>query len=270
MQDHDRAFLRLDSVSKTYKARASDVVALDRASLTIDRGEFVSLVGPSGCGKSTMLLAIAGLIDITSGAIVIGEREVAGPYTDLGMVFQKPVLLDWRSVEANVMLQSDLRKLDRRQQLERTDHLLGMVGLEAFAKHRPGELSGGMQQRVAICRAIVHNPPLLLMDEPFGALDAFTREQLNLDLQHIWMEGRPTVAFVTHSIEEAVMLSDRVVMMSPRPGRIIDVFPVDFPRPRDEHLRRSTEFSAMVARIRERFDDVGMPGVAMTDQAEVV
>src|SRR5262245_54396279 len=191
-------------------------------------GEFVSVVGPSGCGKSTLLLMVAGLIRITSGTITIGDIQVTKPYTDLGIVFQEPVLLDWRKVLGNVLIQAEIRKgMDKKRLRARAQELLDLVGLNGFEDRYPFELSGGMRQRVSICRALLHDPPLLLMDEPFGALDALTRDQLNLDLQSIWLGSEKTVMFVTHSISEAVFLSDRVAVFSPRPGRVVEMLDID-------------------------------------------
>ena len=201
--------------------------------LRIEAGSFVALLGPSGCGKSTLLLMIAGLLAGSDGEIRLAGRTVAGPQTEIGIVFQSHVLVDWRDVLGNVLLQIDLRGLPRVDYLERAQELLRSVGLEAFAARRPYELSGGMQQRTAFCRALVHDPPLVLMDEPLGALDAMTREQLRADLERLWLRTGKTVILVTHSIEEAVQLADKVVVISPRPGRIVREIAIDLPRPRD-------------------------------------
>ena len=188
--------------------------------LTASRGEFVSILGPSGCGKSTLLMIAAGLLSASDGSVIVDGRPVTKPRTDLGIVFQSPVLLEWRTALGNIMLQAEARKLDRREAEERARELLASVGLAGFADKYPHELSGGMRQRVSICRALIHNPPQLLMDEPFGALDALTRDQLVIDVQRIWNERRITALFITHSVAEAVFLSDRVIVMTPRPGRI--------------------------------------------------
>jgi NitT/TauT family transport system ATP-binding protein len=248
----------LDGVSKLYPTRGEPLLAVDSCSLACEPGEFVSIVGPSGCGKSTMLLMMAGLVPQSSGTVTIGDEVVEGAYTDLGFVFQDAVLLEWRRALDNVLLQVDMRGLDRRLYEPRARELLELVGLAGFEDRFPHELSGGMRQRVAICRALVHDPPLLLMDEPFGALDALTRDQLNLDLQRIWLESRKTVVFVTHSITEAVFLSDRVVVMSPRPGRIEDVLTIDLPRPRDLDVRETEEFGAYARQLREVFASLGV------------
>jgi NitT/TauT family transport system ATP-binding protein len=249
----------VENVSKRYgTARGEDVRALDRVGISIRPGEFVSIVGPSGCGKSTLMMLVAGLIPASSGEIRVDETPVAGPIRGAGIVFQRDVLLDWRSVLANVLLPVEIRKLDRRRHTAKAHDLLASVGLSGFEDKYPGELSGGMRQRVAICRALVQNPGLLLMDEPFGALDALTREQMNIDLQRMWMRERNTVVFITHSIEEAVLLSDRVVVMSARPGRIADVLTIGLERPRGAHSRSRPEFLEAVATIRRHFTALGI------------
>jgi NitT/TauT family transport system ATP-binding protein len=251
-------FVRLDAVSKVYRTREGDLTALDRVSFDLSSGEFVSIVGPSGCGKSTLLMLVSGLMPATAGEIVIQGHRVTRAYTDLGIVFQRDALLDWRTVLDNVLLQVDVRRLDRKQYAPRARALLARVGLTEFESAYPWELSGGMRQRVAICRALVHDPPLLLMDEPFGALDALTRDQMVLDLQRLWLETRKTVLFITHSISEAVFLSDRVLVMSPRPGRIASVFAVDLPRPRTLAVRDAPEFIRHAAQIRQQFQAFGL------------
>jgi NitT/TauT family transport system ATP-binding protein len=240
--------IRIAGVTKRYlSARGGEVHALDEIDLAIAGGEFVSIVGPSGCGKSTLLMLISGLIPATTGAI-----------GDVGIVFQRDVLLDWRTVLANVLLPVEIKKLDPVSHRRKAQELLRSVGLEEFEDKYPGELSGGMRQRVAICRALVQDPGLLLMDEPFGALDALTREQMNLDLQRMWLRDRNTVLFITHSIEEAVLLSDRVVVMSSRPGRIADIVTDDLPRPRGAHTRSDPRFIEHVERIRRHFLALGV------------
>ncbi|MCC7272182.1 MAG: ABC transporter ATP-binding protein [Alphaproteobacteria bacterium] len=233
----------------TYEAATGRVEALRDITLTIGRGELVALVGPSGCGKSTLLRIVAGLRPLTAGRVAVGGAEVRAPIRAVGMVFQAAVLLKWRSVLDNVLLPAELSGLDPRPWRERARELLRLVGLADFADKRPRELSGGMQQRVALCRALLLDPPLLLMDEPFGALDAMTRDEMNLELLRVWGEGggsaRKTIVFVTHSIPEAVFLADRVVVMSPRPGRIAAVLPVDLPRPRTVETRAAPAFGAL-------------------------
>jgi NitT/TauT family transport system ATP-binding protein len=252
------AAVSIDGVSKVYETRGEPVFALDNVSLTIRPGEFVSLLGPSGCGKSTLLLLLAGLVPYTAGTITIGETVVKKPYTDLGIVFQDAVLLDWRRVLGNILLQAEMRGIDKKACRGRAQELIEMVGLAGFEDRYPFELSGGMRQRVSICRALLHDPPLLLMDEPFGALDALTRDQLNLDLQHLWLNSRKTVAFVTHSISEAVFLADRVVVMSPRPGKIERILEIDLPRPRPLSVRETPEFGRYTNEIRQVFSSLGI------------
>jgi len=246
-------------VTKRYgTARGGEVQALAEIDLTIAPGEFVSIVGPSGCGKSTLLMLIAGLIPASSGTIAVGGAKVKGAVGNIAIVFQRDVLLDWRTVLANVLLPVEIKKLDPATHRSKARELLRSVGLAEFEDKYPAELSGGMRQRVAICRALVQDPGLLLMDEPFGALDALTREQMNLDLQRMWLRDRNTVLFITHSIEEAVLLSDRVVVMSSRPGRIADVVTNDLPRPRGAHTRSEPRFVEHVERIRRHFLALGV------------
>ena len=251
--------IRVSGVTKRYQtARGGEVHALDEIDLSIDAGEFVSIVGPSGCGKSTLLMLISGLIPATTGTIAVGGAPVKGAVGNVAIVFQRDVLLDWRTVLANVLLPVEIKKLDPLSHRRKAQDLLRSVGLAEFEDKYPGELSGGMRQRVAICRALVQDPGLLLMDEPFGALDALTREQMNLDLQRMWLRDRNTVLFITHSIEEAVLLSDRVVVMSSRPGRIADIVTVDLPRPRGAHTRSDARFVEHVERIRRHFLALGV------------
>lgn len=252
------AAVSIERVSKVYGTRTGDIFAVDDVSLSIREGEFVALLGPSGCGKSTLMLMMAGLVARSGGRIAIGNQTVTKPYTDLGIVFQESNLLDWRSVLKNLMLQIEIRGLTPGPYLTRARDLLKMVGLEGYENKYPYELSGGMQQRVSICRALVHEPPLLLMDEPFGALDALTRDQLNLDLQDIWMAKPKTVIFVTHSISEAVFLADRIIVMTPRPGKIAADIRVDLPRPRTMAMRETPEFGAYTKQIRAMFEDWGV------------
>jgi len=249
----------LRSVSKRYMTASGDAVdALADIDLDIMAGEFVAIVGPSGCGKSTLMMLVSGLIPVTTGAITVGDAPVKGAVSKAGIVFQRDVLLDWRTVLGNVMLPVEIKKLDRETHLKKARDLLRSVGLAEFEEKYPAELSGGMRQRVAICRALVQDPGLLLMDEPFGALDALTREQMNLDLQRIWLRDRNTVMFITHSIEEAVLLADRVVVMTSRPGRIADILTVDLPRPRGAQTRSEKSFVDCVERIRRHFMALGI------------
>jgi NitT/TauT family transport system ATP-binding protein len=231
-------------VSQVLRRGRAETHALDGIDLTIGAGEFVAIVGPSGCGKSTLLRIVAGLIRPSAGTVTIGDARVGGPHTALGIVFQGPVLLEWRTVLDNVLLQVEMRALPVKRYVDRAKALLAQVGLGEFEDRLPHELSGGMQQRASIVRALIHDPPLLLMDEPFGALDALTREQMRLDLEALWLSSRKTVIFITHSIDEAVLLADRVVVMSPRPGRIERVIDVALPRPRGLDARRAPAFTA--------------------------
>jgi NitT/TauT family transport system ATP-binding protein len=249
--------VELKGVSKVYDSRAGPVHAFGPVDLVVEAGRFVAVVGPSGCGKSTLLLMIAGLLD-GSGKIRVAGAPVRGPQTEVGMVFQNPVLVDWRTVLGNVLLQIDLRGLRRRDFLDRAQALLASVGLAEFAGRHPYELSGGMQQRTAFCRALVHDPPLILMDEPLGALDAMTREQLRADLERLWMASGKTVLLVTHSIEEAVQLADVVVVISPRPGTIVREIRVELPRPRTLEVCETPDFHAHVAEIRRIFFGYGV------------
>ena len=251
--------ITLHAVTKRYRtALGGEVQALNEIDLSIVAGEFVSIVGPSGCGKSTLLMLVCGLIPPTTGAIRVGDRTVKGAVDNVAIVFQRDVLLDWRTVLGNVLLPVEIKKLDPAIHRAKARELLRSVGLAEFEDKYPGELSGGMRQRVAICRALVQDPGLLLMDEPFGALDALTREQMNLDLQRMWLRDRNTVLFITHSIEEAVLLSDRVVVMSSRPGRIADIVNNDLPRPRGAHTRSEAGFVEHVERIRQHFLALGV------------
>ena len=252
-----RPYVDLAAVTKTYRtgqgAAARETHALEAVDLSIREGEFLAIVGPSGCGKSTLLRIIAGLHAASGGEVRVGGRVVDRPQTNLGIVFQSPVLLDWRSALDNVLMQVELRGHKPRDYRERARGLLAQVGLADFADRFPHELSGGMRQRVAIARALIHDAPLLLMDEPFGALDALTREQMRLDLEALWLTTRKTVLFITHSIDEAVLLADRVVVMSPRPGRIERVIDVRMPRPRGLEARRNPEFVNATEGITEIF-----------------
>jgi NitT/TauT family transport system ATP-binding protein len=246
-------YVEVAGVAKTYRRDGRETRALERIDLAIREGEFLAIVGPSGCGKSTLLRIVAGLHLPTSGEVRVAGRTVDRPQTNLGIVFQSPVLLDWRTALANVLVQVELRGMDPRGYRDRALHLLDQVGLKEFADRYPHELSGGMRQRVAIARALIHDAPLLLMDEPFGALDALTREQMRLDLEALWLATRKTVLFITHSIDEAVLLADRVVVMSPRPGTIENVLEIRLPRPRGLGARRALEFTQATERITEIF-----------------
>ena len=246
------------SVSMIYTGSAGgDVLALDDISFQVRDGEFVCLVGPSGCGKSTLLKILAGLLPHTEGAITRSGRELTGPGPDVGMVFQQPVLLPWRTVMENALLPIEFRRLRMDEYLKRAHDLLELVGLGEFKDRYPQELSGGMQQRASIVRALVQDPPILLMDEPFGALDALTREQMNVELLRIWQRHRKTVLFVTHSIAESVFLADRVVVMTPRPGRVAEIIDIDLPRPRELGVINTERFGRYASHIRELLQSKG-------------
>ncbi|HTP92734.1 MAG TPA: ABC transporter ATP-binding protein [Xanthobacteraceae bacterium] len=249
----DDPYLRVDNLCKIYATRDAEVRALNDLSFTQRRGEFLSHVGPSGCGKSTLLMIAAGLVPPSGGAVCVAGRSIDRPRTDIGIVFQSPVLLEWRTALGNVLLQAEARKMDLKDAERRARELLGSVGLGGFEDRYPHELSGGMRQRVSICRALIHNPDHLLMDEPFGALDALTRDQLVLDLQALVIERRMTVLFITHSIAEAVFLSDRVIVMTPRPGCIDRIIDIKLPRPRTLAMRESPEFADYSRQILDLF-----------------
>jgi NitT/TauT family transport system ATP-binding protein len=243
--------IRIEGVSQVYQARGSESVhALDGINLEVADNEFVALVGPSGCGKSTLLKVVAGLVPPSRGKSTVGGTPVTGPRQDVGIVFQSPVLLGWRTVFANVMYPVEVLGLDRTEYRKIALDLLELVGLKGFEDKHPQQLSGGMQQRVSICRALIHDPSILLMDEPFGALDALTREEMSLELLRIWEQRRKTILFVTHSIGEAILLADRVVVMSARPGRITKVIPIDLARPRSMAMERSNAFLGYADEIR--------------------
>jgi NitT/TauT family transport system ATP-binding protein len=237
-------------LSLQYGRGASGVVALRDIDFRISDGAFVAVVGPSGCGKSTLLKILAGLLPPSAGRAELRGLPITGPRRDIGVVFQSPVLFPWRTVVGNVMLPADVQRLDRVAMQRRALELLQLVGLGGFEQRYPRELSGGMQQRVGIVRALLHDPAILLMDEPFGALDAMTREALNVELQRIWMQRRITVLFITHSTAEAVFLADRVIVLTPRPGTIGDQFDVDLPRPRALEVMNTEQFGRYVARVR--------------------
>ncbi|HSV81292.1 MAG TPA: ABC transporter ATP-binding protein [Ramlibacter sp.] len=246
----------IDRVSKVFTTReGKDVLAVDNASFRIEDGQFVSIVGPSGCGKTTLLRMLAGLLAPTSGSLRIGDQPVTGTRTDIGIVFQQSLLLPWLNILSNVLIPVEVQGRGRESYVRRAKELIAMVGLAGYETRLPRELSGGMQQRVALARALVHDPAILLMDEPFGALDAMTRETMNVELQRIWATDRKTSLFITHSIPEAVFLSDRVVVMTPKPGRIATVIDVPFARPRGIELFGTAEFAALTAEVRTVFQE---------------
>jgi NitT/TauT family transport system ATP-binding protein len=244
-------------VSKRYGGKAG-MLALDRVSLSVRPKEFVSILGPSGCGKSTLLRCIAGLEKPTGGSITVSGETVSRPPRSLGVVFQRDVLLEWRTILDNLLLPIDFRRERRKPHLDRAHALLASFGLQGFEHVFPSQLSGGMRQRAAICRALMADPDLLLMDEPFGALDALTRDQMNLELQRTWSATGKTILFVTHSIAEAVFLADRVVVVKPRPGSIALELEVDLPRPRRMAMRETPEFGRYCSRIRTLFEGMGL------------
>ncbi|TDD54958.1 ABC transporter ATP-binding protein [Nonomuraea terrae] len=247
----DAAAVDVDDVAVRFRTRKKDVLALRQISLSVATGEFVAIVGPSGCGKSTLLKLVAGLLKPSSGAVRLHGDAVTGPRRDIGYVFQRAALLEWRSARRNILLQAEMRHMPGAAARKRADELIDMTGLRGFEDAYPHELSGGMQQRVALCRALLHRPPVLLMDEPFGALDALTREQMNIELNRIWRETGTTVLLVTHSIAEAVYLANRVVVMSARPGTVTEIIDVALPAERDyAETMGLEEFSSATTRIR--------------------
>ncbi len=254
--DQPRMLIEIDRVGMTYQADSGPVEALRDISLGIGEGEFVAILGPSGCGKSTLMRIIAGLRPVTEGRVMVDGKLVRGPVSQVGMVFQAAVLLKWRTIIDNVLLPAELSGLNPARYRARAQQLLQLVGLGGFEHKRPSELSGGMQQRASLCRALVLDPPILLMDEPFGALDAMTRDELNLELLRIWGEDRgaaegkrKTIVFVTHSIPEAIFLADRVIVMSARPGQVGAVHQVAIARPRTVATRVSPQIGTLSLQI---------------------
>ena len=251
--------LEIDHVNKVFGEDTDKAFeALRPATIDIQPGEFVSVVGPSGCGKSTLMLIVAGLLKATNGVVRVGGKVLSGPMTDVGIVFQDHLLLDFRTAVDNVLLQGVIRKLPMGPVRERTDELFERLGLTPAAKRYPHQLSGGMRQRVSLARALVLRPPVLLMDEPFGALDALTRLQVRYDLEKLWMADRPTVLFITHSVEEAVGLSDRVIVMSPSPGEVVEELRIDIPRPRPLALGDDRALAGYSKRIYDHFERLGV------------
>jgi len=251
--------IRIDGVGKTYgEDTATPFTALQPTTIAIKPGEFVSVVGPSGCGKSTLMLMVAGLLEASQGTISIGDKPLSGALTDVGIAFQDHLLLDFRTAEENVLLQGVIRKLPLDPIRARTKELFARLGLTRAADRYPNQLSGGMRQRVSLARALVLRPSILLMDEPFGALDALTRVQVRHDLEQLWMTERPTVLFITHSVEEAVGLSDRVFVMAPSPGHVVDEMTIDLPRPRPVALGEEPAFATYANRIYDHFARLGV------------
>ncbi|WP_299451920.1 ABC transporter ATP-binding protein [uncultured Pigmentiphaga sp.] len=252
------AAFSFSSIDKTFSSKdGGEVIALQNVDFDVRQGEFVTVVGPSGCGKSTLLRILAGLEVPTSGTVSMGGVPLSGPSRDIGVVFQVPVLLPWRTVLQNVLVPAQIQRRDMAAATAKAQEYLDMVGLAGFATKYPGELSGGMQQRVGIARALVNEPKVLLMDEPFGALDAMTRESMNVELLRIKERSGTTIMLVTHSIPEAVFLGDRVVVMSPRPGRVTKIVEVDLPKPRPLSIINSDAFGAYVSDIRANLQAVG-------------
>ena len=251
--------IEIRGVSKTFGVdTGKPFTALRRTSITIEPGEFVSVVGPSGCGKSTLLLMVAGLLPPSTGDVLLNGAPLDGPVTDVGIAFQDHLLLEFRTAMENVLLQGEIRHLPKARMRERATELFARLGLSQASDRYPRQLSGGMRQRVSLARTLVHRPSLLLMDEPFGALDALTRLQVRHDLEALWLSDRPTVLFITHSVEEAVGLSDRIFVMSPSPGGVVAEIAVDLPRPRPVTLGESPGFSAYVDQIYAEFERMGV------------
>lgn len=246
----DAPVMAVERVSHVYASPQGEIKALTDVSFEVALQEFVCLVGPSGCGKSTLLRLMAGLLHPTQGRISLDGQPLAGPHRQVGIVFQRANLMPWRSVRDNVLLPLELEGVPRDQAVERADELIRLVGLAGFERARPRDLSGGMEQRVAIARALIHNPEILLLDEPFGALDAMTRERMSAELLRIWEASRKTVVMVTHNLQEAVFLADRVLVLTPRPGRIRATFDIPLPRPRDIAVQYSMLFGELAGQVR--------------------
>ncbi|MCU1612835.1 MAG: ABC-type nitrate/sulfonate/bicarbonate transport system, ATPase component [Frankiales bacterium] len=245
-------------LTKQFETQDGTNLALQPTDFSIEPGEFVSVVGPSGCGKSTLMLMIAGLLEPSAGQVLVDGKPLTEPLTDVGIVFQDDLLLDFRTSRDNILLQGKIRGLDKQEQLRRTDELMAQLGIEKAKNRYPNQLSGGMRQRVSIARALVHDPSVLLMDEPFGALDALTRTQMRIDLEALWRERPKTVLFITHSVEEAVGLADRVIVMGPSPGRIVKEMKIDLPRPRPVQVGDEAAFAEYSAEIYAIFKQLGV------------
>ena len=258
--------ISIRDVTKIYgQGSAHEFEALKPVSMEVEPGEFVSILGPSGCGKSTFMLMVAGLLPRSSGDIQIGGRSVTKAFTEVGIAFQDHLLLDFRTALDNVLLQADIRRLDKGVLRNRALDMFRQLHLESAVDKYPRQMSGGMRQRVSLIRTIVHEPPVLMLDEPFGALDALTRLQVRSDLEALWLRSRPTVLFITHSVEEAVALSDRIFVMSPTPGEIIEEISVDLPRPRPISLAGSPDFAKYADHIYALFQQMGvLHGVTRT------
>jgi NitT/TauT family transport system ATP-binding protein len=256
MAHHNDELMVADNVLVIYKGSREEIVALRDFSVNIGVGEFVSILGPSGCGKSTFLKLACGLLRPTSGRITLDGKLIRGPRPDVGVVFQQPTLLQWKTVVENVLLPARVLGMDMKKARPKAIELLQLTGLGEFAENYPSELSGGMQQRVGLARGLIHDPRVVLMDEPFGALDAMTREYMGLELQRIWMATQKSIIFITHSIPEAVFLSDRIIILSARPGKVIEEIKVDLPRPRSIDTMANNVFSELCNRLRNVFGSI--------------
>ena len=256
--------MAISNATKYYQTRTGSVHALDNVSLDVREGEFLCILGPSGCGKTTLLWSMAGLHELSSGTITLGNETISQPHPEIAMIFQDANLLPWRNLQKNVELPFEIKR--KPPDRERISKLLDQVGLKGFESKMPRELSGGMQQRASIVRSLSVDPSVLLMDEPFGALDAFTRDEMNLLIQDIWMQTGKTIAFVTHSISEAIFLADRVAVMSARPGRIAEIYEVDIPRPRSVDIQTKPDFIERVLHVKSRIEHGRGPaaGLAIT------
>ncbi len=243
--------VQVEHATKYYKTNTGSVHALEDITLDIRKGEFIAIVGPSGCGKSTLLWAMSGLHDLTSGKIMIEGSTVTGPRPEIGMIFQEANLLPWRNLQKNIEFPFEIKKMDPKPYQARIDELLAEVGLTGFETKFPRELSGSMQQRASIVRCLAFDPDIILMDEPFGALDAFTRDEMNLLIQKLWMETGKTIVFVTHNVSEAILLADRVVVLTPRPGRVAHIFDIDLARPRTIEETYSPPFIEKIFEIKD-------------------
>ena len=252
--NNNQIHVHIRDLRKTYQTQRAEIEAIRKVEMDVYRSEFISILGPCGGGKSTLLMAVGGLLPITSGSIKVNDAPVIRPRRDTGVVFQSPVLMPWRTIIKNVLFPIECLGLNVSDYTARAEELLEMTGLSGFGGNLPTELSGGMQQRVAICRALIHDPEVLLMDEPFSALDAMTRDNMNQELLRIWQEHKKTVLFVTHSIREAVFLSDRVFVMSPRPSVISKIVDIDLPRPRELAIEETPEFNVFVAELRKSIE----------------
>ncbi|MEM3061596.1 MAG: ABC transporter ATP-binding protein [Candidatus Bathyarchaeia archaeon] len=244
--------IKLKEVTAVYYGKKSSTLAIEDVTLSVDDGEFVSVIGPSGCGKSTLLKTVSGLLVPTKGEVYIKGKKVEGPQLGIGMAFQDPNLLPWRTAIKNVLLPIEIIKENLMEYRKKALELFNLVGLSGFEEKYPWELSGGMQQRVSLIRALIHEPDILLLDEPFGALDALTREEMNLELQKLWMTKKKTILFITHSIQEAVFLSDRVAVMSSRPGKIVHEEKIELKRPRNLEVVGGEEFIKHINLLRSK------------------